>query len=156
ALSQLQSRGLVRCEGFDESALLEPYHDRIRQAVLAQLDPATQRVLHRRLAIQLESTGASAGRLADHWYLAGELPRAAACALEAAHLAYDALAFERACDLYAEAFKWNPNLPVEDPTLLERQAWSEYRAGHCRKAGLLFSSAAEQTSDERRLVLRGH
>ncbi len=157
ALSQLQSQALVRCEGFDDSALLEPYHDRVRQAVLAQIPASVQLQLHRRVAVQLESTGASAGRLAEHWYLAGDLTRAAACALEAAHAAYEALAFERACELYARAFEWEPQLTELDPTLLEKQAWSEYQAGHCRQAGLLFSAAAERCShEERRLDLLGH
>src|SRR5690606_11050283 len=42
ALSQVQSQALVRCEGFDDSALLEPYHDRVRQAVLAQIPASGQ------------------------------------------------------------------------------------------------------------------
>lgn len=156
ALSQLQVMGFVRCEGFDDLALVEPFHDRVRRAVLTQVGEQEQRELHRRLAQQFERVGESPARLASHWHQSGDDQRAARAAYQAANLAYDALAFERACDLFEKALKWDPQLHATEPDVWEKQAWALYRAGHCRKAGIEFERAANAASHEQALTLHGH
>jgi serine/threonine protein kinase len=151
----LQAAGLLRCEGLDEGALLEPYHDRVRQGVLARIAPVRQKALHFSLAERLELAGETPGRIVDHWFQAGELTRAAESASRAAHLACEALAFEQACSLYARALKWKPTLPATHPDLLERFAWALYRAGHCGRAGDVFCDAAKAATGEHLLELQG-
>src|SRR5439155_1727405 len=64
-------------------AMLEPYHDRIRQFVLARLAEPDRARVHGAIARALEGR-ASSERLARHWAGAGEREKAAASALAAA------------------------------------------------------------------------
>jgi serine/threonine protein kinase len=83
---------------------LEPYHDRVRAAILARLPADQRRELHRRLARAIESSHARDDeRLSQHWLGAGDLHKAARYALAAAAQASSALAFERAAHLYRRA-----------------------------------------------------
>ncbi len=101
ALAEIRAGHLVRVGGGGE---LEPYHDRIRVALLAGITPANRLALHRRLA---ELTAADRDALPEHlaWHLAeaGEPERAAPYALEAARRADAALAFDRAATHYRHA-----------------------------------------------------
>jgi serine/threonine protein kinase len=156
ALAALQAGCLIRCEGLEDSALLEPYHDRIRQVTLAALAFDKQRELHRALATELESIAGNPGWVAEHWHLAGEDDRAAKSAVDAAERAYEALAFERASDLYSQAIKWDARLSRKRPEVLVRHAWALYHAGRCARAGALFARAADSASQDERLLLQGH
>ncbi|MEM9492793.1 MAG: hypothetical protein AAGC55_26835, partial [Myxococcota bacterium] len=104
----------------------EPYHDRVRSAVLAHLDSAVRVAHHRRLAELLEArigpelTPSSSAPmvpetrdgvaapveyepLARHWYEAGDSSRAAYYATRAGDEAGRALAFDRAASWYRRA-----------------------------------------------------
>ena len=83
---------------------LEVYHDRIREAVAARLPPARLVDIHRRLADAMEARGrADPETLYEHCVGAGDTTRARRYAARAAELAFRALAFERAADLYRRA-----------------------------------------------------
>lgn len=155
-LDALQSISFVRSEGPGEAAFVEAYHDRVRQVALAQLSPERTKQLHLALAERLQADAESPGRVAEHWYHGGEFEKAAECAVLAAEMSYEALAFEQAADLYDRAFTWDPALPKRRPELLQQQAWALYRAGHCRRAGEAFAGAADRASTGARLELRGH
>jgi hypothetical protein len=93
---------------------VEPYHDRVREAVLASLTPASQVAHHRALARALAQTEAALDDprlLVRHLAAAGEHERAAASAERAAAGAVQVLAFELAADLLAAALD---NLPEQD------------------------------------------
>jgi hypothetical protein len=80
---------------------IEPYHDRIRETVVASLSAAARARQHHRLAAALEAFGhTDPEALAVHWQGAGDPARAARYALDAAQEATDALAFDRAARLY--------------------------------------------------------
>lgn len=155
-LAALHAAGLLRVEGLDEEAQVETYHDRIRQGAIARLSPARKSALHLALARQLENAGESPGRVAEHWFQAGELTRAAGCALQAAQQASDSLAFEQAAAMYTRALEWKPDLVDQDPDLLERYAWALYHAGRCRQAGEVFARAAKRAPAASKLTLQGH
>jgi len=101
AVVALRGASLVRLRRGPESEEIEAYHDRISAAVLAALEGAELRRLHRRLAVALEGSGrADPETLAIHFGEAGERERAARFAAAAAEEAAEALAFDRAARLY--------------------------------------------------------
>ncbi|RMH40351.1 MAG: serine/threonine-protein kinase PknK, partial [Deltaproteobacteria bacterium] len=93
---------------------VEPYHDRVREAVCAAMAPDRRRAIHRRLASAIEEHGGAAPeRLAEHYREAGDVDRAARAAVDAARRASEALAFDRAARLYAVALSLGA-LPPQD------------------------------------------
>jgi hypothetical protein len=100
----LRVANLVRTSGARQNDTVEPYHDRVREAVLAHLEPEPKRTCHERLALALETSGkADAEALAFQWRGAGDLDRAARLFATAAADADAALAFDRAASLYRTA-----------------------------------------------------
>ncbi|HEY6179914.1 MAG TPA: protein kinase, partial [Kofleriaceae bacterium] len=71
-LSLLRAQRVVRMSGSRAEDTIEPYHARVRSAVLTQLDDDRRARHHRALAIALSGKG-SAEQLARHWYGAGNL-----------------------------------------------------------------------------------
>jgi len=101
---QLRAERLLTLSGVREDDLVEPYHDRIRQAIAASLSPEVQRARHSRLAYALEVSGEdNAESLVSHYLAAGQPDRAASHVLAAAEQSSRALAFERAAELYSVA-----------------------------------------------------
>jgi hypothetical protein len=87
---------------------VEPYHDRVREAVLANLSPEQQRAHHERLAGALEAAGAVMRHpqvLVRHLEAAGQPERAAEQAVRAAQRAMETLAFDQAAELYQTALR---------------------------------------------------
>ncbi len=113
AVLALKSARLIRAASHDR---LEMWHDRLRDAVLAQLAP--QRLLERHLwlAEKLEQLSApdqqQVEQTALHLAGAGLIERAAGATLRAAAGARAQLAFERAALLYQRALS---QLPATDP-----------------------------------------
>jgi len=80
---------------------IEPYHDRVVEAVAPTLSPETRRDLHGRLAAALLASGeADPETLAVHFEGAGDRAEAARHAEAAAERAASAFAFDRAARLY--------------------------------------------------------
>jgi eukaryotic-like serine/threonine-protein kinase len=102
-LSLLRASNLVRT-GLGQSASIEPYHDRVREALLAHLTPPDIQALHARLARALETLpGIDSEVLFNHFRGAGDPARAAQYAAKAADQAHRALAFSRAARLYKQS-----------------------------------------------------
>jgi serine/threonine protein kinase len=105
-LASLRVGHLVMTKGERRSDAVEPYHDRVRKAVLAHLADETRREHHEQLALALESAGrADPEALAAHWRGAGEIEQGAKYTVLAADRAARALAFERAAALYRTALE---------------------------------------------------
>jgi hypothetical protein len=116
---------------------IEPYHDRVRAAVLARLDAEQRAVIHRRLAGALEASRAGdLETLAWHWRGAGDVGRAVRYALRAAAQASGSLAFERSAQLYRFAL----DLGIADAA--EARRTRVHRADALRNAGLGSDAAA--------------
>jgi serine/threonine protein kinase len=106
ALAVLHSARLLRSTGLGDADAVEAYHDRIRETVVARLDPDALRGHHGRLARLLEESGrAEPELLAVHFYGAGEAARAGHYYGLAADRAAGALAFDRAAQLYRRALE---------------------------------------------------
>ncbi len=106
ALGALRSAHLVKSHGAGPDDAVEPYHDRVRFVVVAATGAATRREVHARLAGGLERHVLATTRpelVADHLESAGEPGRAIGYVETAARQAADALAFERAANLYRRA-----------------------------------------------------
>jgi tetratricopeptide (TPR) repeat protein len=113
-LAVLRAGRLVRTS----AERVEPYHDRVREAVVAGLPPERVAELHRALASALgEEPGADPAMLASHWFGAGEPERALPWALAAAQAAEKTLAFDHAAALWARA-------RAAAPTPEQRREWS--------------------------------
>ncbi len=73
----LRSARMIRGSSVGERPQVEAWHDRVRETVVARLEPAARRHHHLRLAEALESSGsADAERVAAHFEGAGEAERA--------------------------------------------------------------------------------
>jgi hypothetical protein len=95
---------LLRVRGPREREELDTFHSRIRDAALAEAAPPRLRALHLDLATALEASGAAEPHvLAVHFQRAGEIVRATRYAVLAGDRAAQALAFERAAELYRSA-----------------------------------------------------
>ncbi|HUH00672.1 MAG TPA: AAA family ATPase, partial [Kofleriaceae bacterium] len=109
ALWPMRRQQLLRSRDVDGEDLLEPYHDRVREAVVAAMDGERRRALHRALASAmqgLESPDIEA--LATHLEGAGEAFAAARGYARAADAAAEILAFDRAAALYQRSLQLAP------------------------------------------------
>jgi hypothetical protein len=106
AIGALRAGNFVRTTGVYRKDTVEPYHDRVRESVLAHLDETSRKVWHGRLALALEQSGdVEPERLIPHWVGAGETRRAADQAVRAGDAAAHALAFDHAASLYRLALE---------------------------------------------------
>jgi serine/threonine protein kinase len=113
-VDELRAASLIRSSGARRSDAIEPYHDRIRTAVLARLTAPERISIHQQLAISLEATQHhDPETLAIHWRDAGKPERAVAYALSAADQAAAAVAFGRAARLYRLAMDLGLPSPEE-------------------------------------------
>jgi tetratricopeptide (TPR) repeat protein len=102
----LRAAHLVRTSGARRADAVEPFHDRVRETIARRLPDDDRRRLHAALAKALEASGAADPEaLARHWRGAGDRARARAYTLRAAARASDALAFDRAANLYEQAIE---------------------------------------------------
>jgi hypothetical protein len=108
----LRTANLIRTTGARRTDRIEPYHDRVRDAVLASLDAAARTRLHTRLALALEADDhPDPLALGVHWEGAGDRAKAGHYKAVAADQAAAALAFDRAARLYREALALAPDRP---------------------------------------------
>jgi predicted ATPase len=109
ALAVLRKGHMVRSTGPSDRDSVEAYHDRIREAVVARLEPSQRSERHRMLAVTLENAGGyDPETLAIHLAEAGERERAGAYYAQAAAAAAETLAFERAANLYRLSLSLRP------------------------------------------------
>ena len=139
----LRAQNLVRTGGARRTDHVEPYHDRVREAVLLGLDPASQRAFHGSIARALEAAEhADAEALAVHWRGAGEPEQAAIYALHAAESAAAAFAFDRAARLYQLTLDLRPVDGAEGSRLRELLADALANAGRGARAADAYLAAA--------------
>ena len=123
----LRALRLIRSSG--SAARVEAYHDRIRDALSAQLAPDATREIHLRLAaslVALRSDDCEA--LFEHYRGAGDARNAAVQAGVAGQKSASALAFDRAATFYAHALElWSSSG--------DAQTWREELATALANAG---------------------
>jgi len=148
ALSELRQGGLVQAmPSRDGATMLRMRHDRVLQAVSRSLDGTRTRALNEALANVLEGADIDdPERLAIHFRAAGRDDRAAHYAIEAAHKAYAALAFDRASRLFERALELAPE--HGQASLFAHLASAQANAGRCGDAGATYVRAAESESGD--------
>ncbi len=102
----LRLGNLVR-SGYPDGGL-EPFHDRVREAILEALGAERRLAWHRRIARAIEGSPLARARpelLLRHLEIAGELARATSVAIAAARRAVAAGAFEQAASLFSLALR---------------------------------------------------
>ncbi|MFO0692459.1 MAG: AAA family ATPase [Polyangiales bacterium] len=104
-LAILHAERLVRLHMIRRDDSVEPYHDRVREAVYATLDEGRRARIHGDLGHALEVDGQPSEGLASHYARAGEHEAAMRHALRAADAAARALAFERSAAWYRFALE---------------------------------------------------
>lgn len=157
AVGTLRVESLVRTDGARGVDVVEPWHDRIRECVTAELSKEVVAERHGQLARALERHAASGGavepaQLAVHHHGAGDLDRAAPYAIAAAERARAALAFDRAAELYELAIECDGGARLD---LVHRRADALVDGGRCAEAAPLYLEVAAQSDEETALELRG-
>ena len=159
-LSELEGEQLVR-SGPTDAARLEPFHDRIREAVIDALEPDERARHHAALAAALGEGAAESEDDRDvvrHLAEAGHRERAARAAEAAAERATRSLAFDRASELYRMALALGRHTPSEQLRL--RLALSDALANagqgalEAAKGFLEAADAADTTDPDEALTLR--
>jgi tRNA A-37 threonylcarbamoyl transferase component Bud32 len=156
-LAQLRSAHLVRTDGARGTDAVEPYHDRIREAVLAHLDAGSRKNLHAGLAHALEAAGVGEHdprALVRHFEGAGQPLRAAQLAERAARLAAEALAFERAAELLGSALRLGEHDEAEKRALFMQMGIALANAGRGAEAAEVYLAAANGADAAARLECR--
>ena len=152
-LAALRAQRFVRAAGGRADDQVEPYHDRVREAVVNRLPEQRRARLHRAIASALTGT-AAAERLARHWHGAGDKARAAEYARRAAEEAVAKLDFDRAAGLYRMALDLGEHGLEERRNLRTRLGGALANAGHPVEASHEFSLAAADSDASTALELR--
>ena len=154
ALTTLRRGGLIRtCAG--EVGLVECYHDRIRETVVADLPPERWRGWHLELAEALETIdGVDPERLAMHLVSASEPERACAHAISGAHRAVEQMAFGQAARLFRLALEQGRVESDRERELRLGLADALANAGRGAEAAPEYLIASERLDGAERLELR--
>ena len=157
ALAALRASRLVRTHGPRGTDLLEPYHDRVREAVAARLAPEVIIDGHTCLAAALEDRGLGADHpdlLAYHLEGAGRPTAAAHWTALAADRAASSLAFDRAAELYERALALAAPAPDHEVSLRTRLGDALANAGRGAPAAAAYLAGAEVVAGDEALELR--
>jgi serine/threonine protein kinase len=155
AVSLLRASNLVRTGGARATDTVEPFHDRVREALVARIEPGARKDCHHRIAAALElSRGSDPEVLATHWAEAGEPARAARHALVAADQAAHALAFHRAARLCERALVLLPEADPRRRAVREQLGDALANAGECARAAEAYETAAEGAGAAEAIDLR--
>ncbi len=152
----LRAAHMARTTGARTTDRIEPYHDRVRSAVIASLTDGAKRALHRRLAEAMErAVSPEPEALALHWRDAGQADRAVVYTVIAAERATTAFAFNRAAQLYRAAIDLTPTSDASAIDLATKLGDALTCAGRSIEAAEAFLSTARAIgSSPRALELR--
>ena len=157
ALDRLARAQLVKIHGPRRTDAVEPFHDRVRESVLANEAVEGLKKLHQSLGLALEERGATADVLWGHFEAAGDRPRATRYVLVAAEQAVASFAFGRAVELYRHVLTvLNPHAR-QRAELLAQLADALSTIGHTAEAAKRYleaSSLVEPNSDRQLDLLR--
>ncbi len=155
AVDHLRGTSMLRVRVVAGEEALEPYHDRIRMAVVHALPAWKVRQRHMRLALALQgSRQADPESLAEHFCGAGHLERAGEYALLAAEQAGEAVAFERAAMLLRFAMRMLEPAEVTRRGLRARLADALARAGRSSEAAAVFGQCVGEAEGRAALEFR--
>jgi hypothetical protein len=166
ALRRLRADGLLRSARAGN--VVDTFHERVREVVLASMEPAERRRHHARLSIVLLASGSEAPEvLVEHFRAAADVEHEAEFALVAADRAVQSLAFERAAELYARVMALGHGSPGELDAVVRKRIdaltaagrWAEAARDRLRLAGRSPSPATSlelRTRAAEQLLCSGH
>jgi hypothetical protein len=150
----LVMRRFVRSGLRDGREVVEPVHDRIRETIVAQIEPSVARQHHAALAHALEAAAdVDPDALAMHWLAAGDGERAARFAGDAGQQAATKLAFDQAARLFRVCLEHSPaSTPSTDVRRLRaRLAEVLQFAGRYEESARAYLAAIEGATSEQRV-----
>lgn len=155
AFALLRANRMIRVVGSAQQEVIETYHDRIRETVVAHLSPETFQAHHKQLALLLEAHHQhDAERLANHFDKAGQQVKAVHYAIKAAEKAANALAFAHAARLYKFALNLRNEQDDLTHNLQIKLGETLINAGQCYEGAQLYLKAAETAPEMESLDLR--
>ena len=155
ALALLRAGRLIRSTGRAETDEVETYHDRVREAVVARLEPDAARAHHHRLALVLEASGQADPEVLGLHFLGADQPeRAAEFFVQAADEAAETLAFERAATLYRRALEHQPRRSSQERILRARLGDALANAGRGADAARAYLEAVAHATVAEALELQ--
>jgi tetratricopeptide (TPR) repeat protein len=153
--AMLRAANLMRASGTRWPDSIEPYHDRVREAILARLDDERRRSRHQALAIAFEaSQHGEPETLAVHWREARNPARAALYSAAAAEQASRTYAFERAAQWYQQAVELLPVGHADSRALRIKLGEALANAGRGALAAPQFEAAADDAPPSKARELR--
>ena len=151
-VTMLRASRFIRSSGSSER--IEPYHDRIRDALASDLAPDAVRGIHRRVVeVLVAHRSDDCEALFEHYRGAGDEGNAALQAGLAGDKASTALAFDRAASFYQHALALSPGSPAA-ATWKEGLAAALANAGRTADAAEAYLRAAEGAGDLQRVELQ--
>jgi tetratricopeptide (TPR) repeat protein len=158
AIASLRVATLARETRRGRRLALEPYHDRVREAVGKRIEPERRRDLHARIAYALEAAHEPRDpELLLRNFLLADLPqRAARYAEDAAQRSEAAHAFDQAAELWRTALDVIPRDAPDRRRLLLRLGKTLVHAGRGAEAARYYLAAAEGADRATRLECHRH
>jgi tetratricopeptide (TPR) repeat protein len=158
AAAALRVANLAREIHRGRALALEPYHDRVREAVVGRLDEGSKISLHGRLAVALEESARARDphQLYRHFLNAGQAERAARYAEEAAEHSQRAHAFDQAAMLWREALELIVRTADDKRRLLLRLGEALAAGGRGAEAAEAYAAAGEGADRATRLMCQRH
>jgi hypothetical protein len=154
ALARLRRQRLARVRRAGNE-WVECEHDRVREAVLAHIDPSVRANVHRAIAESLlGDPKAEPDQLALHYEGCGAFADAAVWAERAAQRAAESLAFDRAARLYRKAISLHERCRTPHRTLVIALGDCLANAGRGREAAECYLEAASSAPELEALELR--
>ncbi|MHB0960540.1 MAG: serine/threonine-protein kinase [Pirellulaceae bacterium] len=142
-LNQLRASSLVRSVGEGSNSVVDTYHDRVREAVLAHTTLEHGQTLHHQLAQALEAAGDSDFEsLARHFLAAGRRAQARDYYALAANRAAASLAFDQTVRLYRQALALCSDDDLKKTDLHARLGDGLVNVGRGAEAGEAYLAAA--------------
>ena len=155
-LAALRTGHWVRTDGMGREGRVEPFHDRVRESIVASLTPDALRRRHVALALALEPLAVDPEILAVHFSGGGRFEEATGYAAQAADRAAESLAFNRAARLYRQALGWQPPDSKHSPALRVGLATALAHAGRSAEAGDAYLGATEGSTAADALLYKQH
>jgi tetratricopeptide (TPR) repeat protein len=155
-LVTLRAQQWVRTEGIGKADTIEPFHDRIRESLVAALAPDALRAHHLALALALEPMPVDPEILSVHWSGCGRFTEASRYATLAADGAAQMLAFNRAARLYEQALGWQPSNADERRRLRIALADALAHAGRSVEAGDAYLRATADVAVADGIIYKQH
>lgn len=154
-INLLTARRLLRHRDTTHGTELEPYHDRIREALLRALPAEERHARHMALANFMgRDPDADPERVALHWFGGGRPEVAAFFAELAGDRAAERLAADRAVRLYRNALDWSDDTTGGAARLRAKLAQALEGTGRSAEAAAVYEEAAAELDPGDALELR--